>query len=40
MDVAIWVLLLIWLPMIWLKAGSILDVLKDIRDILKRKGGE
>ena len=38
MVAAIWVLMLIWLPMIWLKLGSILDVLKDIRDILKKDG--
>lgn len=40
MDIAIWLLLLVWLPSLWYKAGSILDVLKDIRDILKRKSGE
>lgn len=39
MDIAIWILLLFWLPMIWWRASSILEVLKDIRDILKRKGG-
>ena len=38
MVTAIWVLMLIWLPMIWMKLGSILDVLKDIRDILKKDG--
>jgi hypothetical protein len=35
----IWLVLTIWLPMIWFKLGSILEVLKEIRDILK-KGGE
>ena len=39
MDSAIWILLLIWLPMIWWRLNRIVDVLKDIRDIL-RKGGE
>ena len=36
MDFAIWALIMIWLPMIWLRLGSILDVLKDIRDTLKK----
>jgi hypothetical protein len=39
MDFAIWLVLIIWLPMIWNKCGSILEVLKEIRDILKKGGG-
>lgn len=35
MDIAIWITLIVWLPMIWHRANSILEVLKDIRDILK-----
>ena len=38
MDAAIWVLLLLWLPILYFKANSILEVLKDIRDMLKKGG--
>lgn len=40
MITAIWFLIIFWLPMIWFKLGSIVDVLKDIRDILKKGGTE
>lgn len=40
MDVAIWITLIVWLPAIWWRASSILEVLKEIQDILKKKGGE
>lgn len=40
MDMAIWITLIVWLPMIWWRASSILEVLKDIRDILKKGGAE
>lgn len=39
MDFPIWLVVTIWLPAIWIKLGSILDVLKEIRNTLK-KGGE
>ncbi len=39
MDLSIWLVVIIWLPTIWFKLGSVLEVLKEIRDILK-KGGE
>lgn len=40
MDFTIWLVIIVWLPMIWWKLSSIREVLKDIRDILKKKGGE
>ena len=40
MDFIIWLVIITWLPLIWWRASSILEVLKDIRDILKMKGGE
>lgn len=40
MDMAIWLLILVWLPMIWLALHNIHDVLKDILDILKKGGAE
>jgi hypothetical protein len=38
MDVAIWALILLWFPMIYFKVSSIVDLLTDIRDILKKGG--
>lgn len=40
MDFAIWLVIVVWLPLIWCRVGYIVDVLKEIRDILKQKGGE
>lgn len=39
MDMAIWLLILVWLPMIWNELRGIHSVLKDILYTLK-KGGE
>ena len=39
MDLAIWVVIVVWLPLIWFKVGYVVDVLTEIRDILK-KGGD
>lgn len=40
MDLAIWLIIAVWLPLIWQRIGYVVDVLKEIRDILKKKGGE
>lgn len=40
MDVAIWFVIIVWLPLIWYRVGYVADVLKEIRDILKMKGGD
>lgn len=40
MVAVIWVLMLIWLPMIYSTLRSILEVLKDVRDMLKKGGAE
>jgi hypothetical protein len=40
MDMAIWLLILVWLPMIWVALRNIRDVLTDILYILKKGGAE
>lgn len=40
MEFGIWLLLAIWLPLTWQKLDDIFDVLKDIRDIMKKGGAE
>lgn len=39
MAFTIWLVIVFWLPMIWWILRSVLEVLKDIRDILEKKGG-
>ena len=40
MAFTIWLVIVIWLPMIWWILRSVLEVLKDIRDILEKKDGD
>ena len=39
MDLVIWLVLIIWLPLIWLKVSKGVEILEEIRDVLKKGGG-